>query len=212
MQVDEIFKDIRDHMLQGVMMHSQLTDIACITNIDFLYCQQKLRHEEESDNLKEFEKYYINNYDKILQPMTSFKSIIPKEVLGSYENTVKMNHEMISTCAEYIMKTWVDWESESKTLYSMRYLNLFDMHEIAASQVVKDLIVDVDQELTIAKRLQQLLSSVNYDISSILTISENELKKIKELEKSFYMLKMIKINNQKDIEKIKIEKGEYNYD
>ena len=84
-----------------------------------------------------------------------------------------------------LMKKWVDWEKETKTLLEANYKQLYEMDEINGALEVASLIKDVSQELANAQEKYIDLESMGYDIVCIIDWQSNlykqYCKKIKEI-------------------------------
>ena len=166
MTVEEIFKELSEHMIKGFMIHEKLANY-----YDFLSLKgYKRLHEyyylEESCMYRKLCRYYINHYDKLI-PESSFDDpeVIP---VNWYRYS---RHDVDVSSKRNAVKTgiakWVDWEKETKKLYQNMYKELMDLGEVAAAQFIGEYVCAVDYELKKAERCQLNRVSTDYDIVSI---------------------------------------------
>lgn len=172
MTIDEIFSQIIQHQIKGLMIHEQLADY-----YDFLCLKGYKRcHEyhffEENIIFRKISRYYINHHNKLIpNSEVSNPSVIPS-------NWYKYKREEVDnstkrTAIKNGFKIWVDWEYETKKLYESMYNELLNMNDVASSIMLKDIIKDVDCELKCAERKYLELKSIDYDMSVIIPEQEH---------------------------------------
>ena len=179
MTVEEIFKELAEHMLQGVMFHSEM-----ITYYNFLsLCGDKRCHEyhmiEESKAYRKLQNFYICRYDKLLPESEKDLSVkvIPDNWYNYTRNDVSSN--TIKNSVKTGLEKWVEWETETKKLYEAHYKNLMDLGEVKSAMFVGCLICDVDKELKHAKKYHTYKRYLDYNVSDIVHEQKKKHKKYK---------------------------------
>lgn len=185
MTVAEIFGQISQRMVEGLMTHSQLADYFGFLGLEG-YQQCHIYHfYEENNNYKKIGKYYLKHYDKILPDMP-FKNpkIVPEDWLQYTREQV--NEQVRKSATQTGFERWVNWEKSTKKMYEQSYINLFNLGEIAAAAELKKYIIDVDYELAEATQYYITLSAIDYSIKDIMLEQEKKrkeyCKKVKEIE------------------------------
>ena len=179
MTVNEIFSQLSEHMIEGLMTHSQLSDYFGFIGLDGYQMCHKYHYFDENANYKKLGDYYLHHYNKIIME-TPFKnpSIIPE---SWYQYT---RHDVNSTtrknAIQVAMEKWVNWEQETKKLYEQLYQELINLNEVAAAKEVCKYLKDVDDELAKAYQKQIELAAIDYNISDIIQEQEEYKKKYKK--------------------------------
>ena len=184
MTVEEIFGKINQHMIEGLMVHSQMSDYFNFLGLEG-YSKCHLYHfYEESMNFRCINDYYLRNYSKLILEMpTNNPKMIPADWYKYTRQQVDIGTRKTSISAA--AKKWVDWEYNTKTLYQQMYQELMAINEVAGAIEVKKLIEDVSEEYAIAVQKMIELKSIDYDMAVILE-EQSKLencydKKIKKL-------------------------------
>ena len=185
MTIDEIFSEIVSHMIEGLMVHSQMTDYFGFLGLKGYQKCHKYHYLEESLNYKKIGKYFLEHFDKI--PIE--KSIPNPQIVPSawYQHTRQdVSNETKKDSIQAGIIKWVNWEKGTKKLYERLYKELCSIGEQAAAAELEKYIIDVDNELAEATQLHIELSTIDYDLSDIVmeqeTILKKYCKKIKEIE------------------------------
>lgn len=184
MTPEEIFSQIIEHMIKGLMVHEQLANY-----YDFLGLQgYKKCHEyhffEESKTYRKMYHYYIKKYNRLL-PETRFENpeVIPKSWLNYYRQDVDMKTK--KNAIEIGLNEWIQWETDTTTLYQRLYKELMDCGEVAAAAMLQKVICDVEEELQTVEKYQLNKISMNYDMTEIIgeqkAIHKKYCCKIKEV-------------------------------
>ena len=66
MTVDQIFSEVSAHMIEGLMIHSQLSDYFNFLGLKGYAKCHKYHFFEESCNYKKLSWYYLTHYNKII--------------------------------------------------------------------------------------------------------------------------------------------------
>lgn len=185
MTIAEIFGQISQRMIEGLMTHSQLADYFGFLGLEgYQYCHI-YHYFEENTNYKKVAGYYLKHYSKILIEK-SFKNpnVIPEDW---WQFTREQVTEPVRKNAIKIgIEKWITWEKETKKIYEQHYTNLINIGEIAAAAELEKYIIDVDYELAEAEQFYITLSAIDFSIKDIMMEQEKEekkyRKKIKEIE------------------------------
>lgn len=179
MTIEEIFSKLVAHMKKGVMIHNQISIIYGFLDL----CGYQKCHEyhyfSESKNCKCVQNYYLEHYHKLI-PEESFEKpdLIPNNWYKHTKHDVDVNIKR-STVKE-LMKTWVEWETETKKDLEMYYKELYNMGEICAATKIMFFLKDVDKELKKAEHKYLKLETLGYDIKDIIGEQKTLYKKYKE--------------------------------
>lgn len=167
MTVDEIYRDLSAHMIQGMMFHEQLANY-----YDFLGLEGYKRcHEyhffEETCGYRKLCRYFINHHSKLVPykevddpgviPDSWYKYERQDVDAGTKKNAVKSG-----------LERWVNWERETKKFYESMYRELINIGEVASAKFLCDYIEDVDVELKYAERYHISKASTGYDMVYII--------------------------------------------
>lgn len=79
------------------------------------------------------------------------------------------------------MAKWVEWERQTKDLYSTSYKELLNDNAIDFAEFVKEnLVLDVSEELAFAESLYMELENCDYDMVYLAEIQPDYSKKFKK--------------------------------
>ena len=185
MTVEEIFNALANQMIEGLMIHSQLSDYyGFLGLLGYAKCH-RYHYFEENRNYRAISDYYLLHYNKIIEstPIPN-PSIIPTTWFSHKRTDVTPQTRKASIQAGF--DKWVNWETDTKKKYEMLYQELINLDEVASALEVAKLIKDVDEELAEAdqKRLEQIAN--DYNISDIINLQDEleqtYLTKLGELE------------------------------
>lgn len=166
MTVAEIFEKINSHMIEGIMLHDQMSEY-----YDFLDLHGFKRCHEyhaicEFKTRRKIVRYYINHFGKLLSEVNAED---PQVVPNNWRNYTRQEVD-INTKKRAIrdgFAKWQEWEKETKKLYEKLVWELYSLGEIAAAKEISKLVKDVDHELKIVERKSIMLASIDYDLPSI---------------------------------------------
>jgi len=185
MTVEEIFQELAAHMLKGTMIHSQMSVAYGFLN---LYGYQKC-HEyhycAENKNYRCVQKYYLEHYNKMIHEKEAEKpNLIPDNWYKYSKQEVDINTKR--SAIKELMKTWVNWETETKNLLQVFYKELYEIGEICAALKIKKFLEDVDKELNKAQMKYINLETIGYDISAIVKEQKNLYEEFHKKIKTVY--------------------------
>lgn len=184
MTVDEIFSKISQHMVEGLMIHSQMSDYYNFLGLEGYYKCHLYRYHRESNEYKELNDYYIKNYNKLIpEAQNSNPNVIPADWFKYNRSQVDVATRKAAIQAGF--KKWVDWEYSTKILLQQMYQELTAIGEIAGAIKIKEMLKDVSEEYKIAYQEMIEVKAIDYDMGVIMdkqdALTDSYCKKIKKL-------------------------------
>lgn len=185
MTVPEIFSQVAQRMIEGLMTHSQLADYFGFLGLEGYQKCHIYHYFDENNNYKCIADYYLKHYNKLLLDMP-FKNpgIIPENQLQFTRQQVTKDVRKTAIIAG--IERQVVQEQDTKKFYESKYNELIQLGEISSAQELNKYIIDVDYELAEAEEIYLELNAIDFDINDIITqqdeIYKKYKKKIKEIE------------------------------
>ena len=178
MTVEEIFSQICQHMIQGLMVHTQMADYYYFLGLKGYGKCHEYHYFSESENYRKLSRYYMKRFNKfITESHVPNPQIIP-ETWYKYTRQ-QVDASTRKTAIQSGFEKWVDWETDTKSLYENMYEQLIELNEVAAASELRCFIVDVDEELAKACQKYLELKMIDFDISNIYEEQEELYKKYK---------------------------------
>ena len=174
MTIDEIFSNINAHMIEGLMVHSQMSDYYNFLGLEGYHKCHEYHFYKETKAFREINDYYFKHFNKIIAEMAN---VNPKIIPGDW---YKYTRQQVDSATRKngiasAMTKWVNWEKETKEKYEKMYQELMMMNEVSAAMFVKDLIKDVDEEHAVACQKNLELKAMDFNVSDIV-LEQKELK------------------------------------
>lgn len=168
MTIEEIYSQIGNHMIEGLMVHSQMADYYNFLGLKGYSKCHEYHFLEENCNYRKLSQYYLNHYNKIIISKNSSNSnIIPESWYKYTKQEVDSNTR--KTAMQSGLEKWINWEVNTKTYYQKMYNELIAINEVAAATMLLDFIIDVDNELAEARQIHLEDKEVEFDITVIIT-------------------------------------------
>lgn len=163
--IEDVFKKLSLHMLEGVMIHEEMANYFAFLGLNGYEATQANRYIEESNNLSKLHSFYIRYFGKLIPrvQISTIPQIIPDSFYNHVTNDLSTNdiRQSVKTIFEY----WASWEEKTKSLFEQSYIGLRDSYnEVSSSIVVMELLKDVNVELEMVKNKLHKLRSTNFDI------------------------------------------------
>lgn len=180
MTCEEIFTNLSEHIIKGLMIHEQLANYYHFLNLSGYATCHEYHFMKESKSYRELCKYYITHYDKLI-PETQFDNpeVIPESWYQHTRQDVDANTKR-NAVKQGLVK-WVDWEMKTKKLYSDMYKEVLENGNVDSACFIKDMVKDVSKELKHATSYLLDKEAIDYDMPTI--IQEQKCKKEKYKEK-----------------------------
>lgn len=168
MSVEEIFKTLCERVLNGLMLHEQLSNYYDFLSLkgykrchEYHYMCETLMH-------RKLWRFYINHYGKLIpQNENTFNSVIPSNWYRY--NRSEVDGSTKRKAVENAFSEWLRWENDTKAFYTERIKELESMGEFTAAEFVKEMLNSVEKEIKSAKRKQVELNTLDYAISYIIS-------------------------------------------
>ena len=179
MTVDEIFSQACTHMVEGVMVHLQMSNYFNFLSLKGYYLCHKYHYYEENNNYLRLSNYYLTHYNKIpIDNKINNPQIIP-ETWYRYTR-YNVDNSTRKSSIQQGFEEWVNWERQTKIFYTKLYKELVNINEIAASLELQKYIEDVDFELEEAEQMLLELESLDFNISDIVLEQDKIYKKYRK--------------------------------
>lgn len=175
MTVEEIFKNIASHFLEGLSFHRQ--EAAAYGFLQLCGYQSFHEHQyiEESENYLRVINFYLSHYRKLLPEFEIKESkVIPQNWYKHLSEDVDISTKR--SAIDDLMKKWISWEIGTKNLLEKSYKELLNLDEVKSSLFISEFLLDVDEEIIFARKELDNLQAINYDMSVIIP-EQKELHK-----------------------------------
>lgn len=185
MNTSDIFNQLMNHLLEGMMVHEQLANYFNFLALEgFKYCHD-YHYLSETLSFRKIQKYYIDHYNRLTAaPQPNIIEVIPPSWYDITRQEVSVN--MRKDSIQKGMLAWRNWEHETKKLYEQIYQDLISINEVASAEQVRELIIDVDEELAEVERMQLEILSTDTDLSYLIpeqkSLRKEYTKKINNME------------------------------
>lgn len=149
----DIFNEISDRQIVGLMFHSQMADYFDFLGLNGFKRMHEYHYFKESAEMRGVHRYVLNHINKL--PRTA-NTVDPKAIPSNWSNYTRLDvdeNTRKSAVKDALMK-YRDWECETLAFYEKKFKELSDLGCIAYTNKVMDLIKDVDEEL---KRITRLI-------------------------------------------------------
>lgn len=166
MKAAEVFSKISRHQIEGVMLHDQMADAFAFLALPGFEKLHEHQYKEESAGMRNTHRYYISRVGMLMcEGRPEDPQVIPRSWMGYKRRQVSAENKR--KAVSDLMDHWVRWEQETKQMYEECCRHLTECNEIAAACFVKQMVMDVDEELCHAEKLQLRLESVSYDMAAV---------------------------------------------
>lgn len=179
MTAEEIFSRISAHMVEGIMLHEQLCSYFEFLNLDgYQYCH-KFHYLSETLSQRDIQDFYIHKYNKMIpSAKIDSSSFIPDSWYGYTRQAVDIQtkRNAVRTAFDKIIK----WEKSSCTLYNSMIAELETLHEYDASEKIKALSENVQNEIFQYEKEYLELVAVDFNMLPIIQRQKHLQKKFKK--------------------------------
>lgn len=184
MTIEEIFSNISTHMAKGLLIHNQMASLYGFLNLRGYQKCHEYHYYEESCNYRCLQNFFLSHCNKMIhENVVEQPEIIPNNWYKFTKIEVDVNNKR--SAVKDLMKKWVEWEKETKTLLELSYKQLYELGEIDCALKIAYFIKDVSKELADAQEIHINLESMGYDIVYIIDwqpdLYKQYCKRIKEI-------------------------------
>lgn len=164
---EEVFHNVAERVINGMMLHSELADYYCFLCVPKFADMHEDRYCDESKMYRQICRFCLTTHNRLITaPQFTYESVIPP-TWYKYDR-FEIDTSTIRNGAKRGFETWVEWEKETKKVYEKMYSELLSMNEIDSAEEVKRLVCDVSEELKTAEKIHLRLKAMDYTISAIL--------------------------------------------
>ena len=169
-----VFSKINVHMLEGMMLHDELYRAFLYLNLYQFAKKHKERYVDEAREYRKLNKYYITHRNNMIEEIAP--DVHNRVILSDWYSKSRFDFgpDDICTYVSSAINTWVDWERQTKELYTEGYNKLIEYGFAAEADYVMKLVKAVDEELAEAEALQIELEAIKYDIIEIMRMNEEK--------------------------------------
>lgn len=167
-----VFANVNKHLLEGLMLHDELYRLFLFLNLKVFAKEQKNHYNEESKAYRNLNKYYITHRNCFIKQEypNSTDRVITSDLYS--KNRFDLDSDDVCSFVSSAIVAWVDWERQTKELYTEAYNKLIEFGFGAEANYIMCLLTDVDKELAEAESLLIKLEDIKYDIVEIIEMNE----------------------------------------
>lgn len=178
MEICEVFSELSNHMIKGLMVHDQMASYYKFLGLNGYAKCHEYHFMKESCGYRKLQKYYICHYNKLI-PETRFEN--PEIIPESWWNYTRQDVDAatIRNAVKSGLTEWVRWEAETKDLYQRMYKELYDKGEIATATFIQAYIDDVTYEHEKAQGYLLNKTATGFDIDGIISEQKSKHSKYK---------------------------------
>lgn len=179
MTIEEVFGQVSKHMIDGIMIHSQLADYYNFIGLKGYSKCHEYHFLTENNNFRKLCCYYIKHFNKLIPELPNDN---PRVIPANWYNysRVEVDGNTRKNAIQGGIEKWVNWEYKTKVFYQSMHSELMKLHEVAAAAELKKYISDVDYELAYAQQRHLEDKAIDYDIFDILAKQERIYEKYKK--------------------------------
>lgn len=180
MSVVENFARMASHMVEGMMVHEQLMNAYLFIGLKGYAACHKYHYLEETKGYISLCEYSVEHFDRMITANIDPKNL-PEIIPNSWKQNNKYNIDAKTRlqAVEAALEEWIDWEEKTKAFYE----SIFDetiKEDVAASELVKSYILDVEEEIVYAKNELLAKRAMEFDMPSILEEQEKYERSFKK--------------------------------
>lgn len=179
MEVHEIFSELINHSIQGLMFHDQMANYYKFLGLDGYAECHEYHFLKETCGYRKLQKYFICHYNKLV-PETRFDN--PDVIPDSWYNYTRQDVDAATkkNAVKSGLTEWVAWETTTKDLYQRMYKELYDLGEIATAMFIQEYIQDVTEEHAKAQGYLLDKMAIGFNIDSMIAEQKSKHKKYKK--------------------------------
>jgi len=200
----ELLKQVSDRYISAVNFHRNMRDIFILFSLNGFAYQHLYQYISESDAQFKLKEFITRTYSCFItdgQPQDF--DLIANNIKN--KKRIELSNDEISKCIPELWTQYRQWEFETLNLYESIASQLSKSRDVIGYNFVKDLAVEVSEELNNINDTITQYNYINWDEPVIFdrqdTIAERYTFKIRELYKKFpkfhHMNSMVNIGDIK---------------
>ena len=166
-----VFAEVNNRLLSGMMFHDEMYRLYLFLRLYSFAKEHRDHYKHESSAYQKLNKYFITHRNKFIKDRKiNAEQYIPVEWFNKARQD--LSPEDIRNATIFTMKLWVDWEKETKEIYTNAYNSLIKYGYAAEAEYILRLVKDVDGELSEAEGLELKLRGMRYDPIEIMGMNK----------------------------------------
>ena len=168
MTIEEIYENLTQRMLTGVMFHSDMIDYYRFLGLDGYAKFHEHRMIEESVAYRETKRKYLQSKNKLVHKVwTADLNVIPD---GWYQHTRQdVDTATIKNGIKDGLEKWIVHETETLRIYSDLSRELRELGEVELAICVEKSVKEVSEELAKARKYHLNKEHIGYDLPTIVS-------------------------------------------
>ena len=169
MNIYEIWSRISSHQTTGLMYHFQFADMFYFLGLEKLGKDQDCHYHKESESLRDTHRFVLLHHNKVLIPKhVEGVDLIPGGWIRYAMGDVDRNTRKSQVTS--IFDGWLEWENKTKELYTEMRKDAEDQRAIADACRIKELLLDVEDELVYIHKCINTLKMHDYSLEAMLSL------------------------------------------
>lgn len=165
--VRNIFNDVSDTILKGMMVHEQLMNAYLFMELEGYAKCHDYHYICETKNRIKVSKYLLDHYGYLIeQGRIEPPELIPPKWYAAHKSELEPSSRILSVMD--LANSWIRWEETAFDSFNKAYKDLFNECEFVAAKFIRGFAVDTAEELTWARSEQLKLQAVHYDMVYIM--------------------------------------------
>lgn len=181
----KLLQKIVDNFQTAIILHAEIASTMRFIALNGLAMLHEYQYVSEAHEMRLVKKYAIESYGIYIKDSIPESANLAMPLLDGKNRTELSQKETI----DILQKAWaayIDWEAKTLKLYSTVAIDLFNDGDIAAFNLVSEIVSDVRKELTMATGVMIEFTSHGFDMSQVIAddrdIEEKYREKLNELE------------------------------
>lgn len=179
MTVEDVFAEVNAHMIQGLMVHSQMANYYGFLGLKG-YSKCHLYHYwmEGKCHVKLME-YYFKYHNKLIKDMpVEDPKLIPKSWYNYEMKDVDITTKRNAVKAG--MEKWVEWEENTVKTFKKAYKDLLSLGAVEDANYIMNLLEEAREELSEVKYWHMMKIAQDFEIGPILAEQDKKQHKYKK--------------------------------
>lgn len=187
MDIKEIYSEIAERMIKGMMIHEQLANYYDFLGLKGYKRCHEYHYLKETCSYRGVCRYFINHHNMLIpEPEFDSPEIIPETWYNHVRSDVDASTK--KNAVKTGLAKWLEWETDTKRLYERLYKEAMEIGEVASACKIKCLVKDVDCELKNVERYYLNKEATNYDLGGIIAEQKSKHRKYQhKMEKEIWV-------------------------
>lgn len=171
MEIKEIYQEIDQHQIEGLMHHYEWADMFRFLNLNGFANIQEIQHDKEGKSNRDLHNRYIKHQHALIPAsVPNTASEIPATWYSV--NVADVDRSIKQDAVRTIFDKWYQWEMSTLTILQDLYKQCLEMGYIAECEYIEEMIEDVDKEQKKAYWWKSRLKDAGYDMNVIYDLQD----------------------------------------